>query len=174
MTTTQEMVLIGLIVKDLTENGSWCGETHIQKTAYIAKHVLNVPIESEFVLYKHGPYSFDLNKSLAHMKGRGILSLKANPGYGPSYSLNSAYWESLFKVVKVSMNDISDSVNRACVALAKKNVGDLERIATAFFVLQNYSNLSIDQMSKKINELKPHLSIELSRLSLQEAKKIFS
>ena len=35
MTTTQEMVLIGLIVKDLADNGSWCGETHIQKTAYI-------------------------------------------------------------------------------------------------------------------------------------------
>lgn len=173
MTTTQEMVLIGLIVKDLSDSGSWCGETHIQKTAYIAKHVLDVPMESEFVLYKHGPYSFDLNKSLAHMKARGVLSLKANPGYGPSYSLNLAYWESLFKIVNISIEKFSDVINKACVALAKKNVGELERIATAFFVIKNYSDLNIDQMANKINELKPHLSVELSRSSLNEAKEIF-
>ena len=64
---TQKALLAELIEK-LQENGSWCGETHVQKCAYFLEDLLGVPVGCEFVLYKHGPYSFDLHDALIEMK----------------------------------------------------------------------------------------------------------
>jgi hypothetical protein len=61
MTISADYALVGAIIKELADAGSWCGETHIQKTAYVAKELLGVPIAASFILYKHGPYSFDLS-----------------------------------------------------------------------------------------------------------------
>jgi uncharacterized protein YwgA len=95
MTTTKEYILIGGIVCSLNQNKSWSGETHIQKTAFIAKHVLLVPFESEFVLYKHGPYSFDLSSSLMKMRTQHMLEAIPQGQYGSSYELNSVLWSAL-------------------------------------------------------------------------------
>jgi hypothetical protein len=51
--------LIVALVEKLRENRSWAGETHLQKATYVLKRVLGVPIEFRFILYKHGPFSFD-------------------------------------------------------------------------------------------------------------------
>lgn len=67
MTTSKDMILLGGIASLLKKHGSWTGETHLQKTAYVTKAVLGIPLSASFILYKHGPYSFDLNKSIAHM-----------------------------------------------------------------------------------------------------------
>jgi uncharacterized protein YwgA len=75
MTRIKEFVLVGGIVRSLNAVGSWCGETHIQKTSYIAKHVKGVPLESDFTLYKHGPFSFDLNAVLNEMRSQNLLSV---------------------------------------------------------------------------------------------------
>ena len=73
MTSASEIHLVGRVVEILGEMHSWCGETHIQKTAYVAKVIKNVPFESKFILYKHGPYSFDMNGVLNHMRSQNIL-----------------------------------------------------------------------------------------------------
>ena len=52
-TEEKEAVLIALMT-GLREQESWCGETHVQKAAYILQEGLKVPIGLDFVLYKHG------------------------------------------------------------------------------------------------------------------------
>jgi hypothetical protein len=56
---SQDAVLVGL-ARRLYEQGSWTGETHIQKAAYLLHELLAVPFDFAFILYKHGPFSFDL------------------------------------------------------------------------------------------------------------------
>ena len=169
MTTSREMILVGGIVDRLTKAGSWCGETHIQKTAYVAKALRALPLESEFILYKHGPYSFDLNKSLNHMSARSVLLLELRGNYGPSYRLNEAMWAALNRASSNFFSTVVDTVEEICQRLARKNVAELERVSTAVFVNANFSALSSSDKIKKFVELKPHVPRELAQVAFEEA-----
>jgi uncharacterized protein YwgA len=170
MTTTKEMVLIGGIARSLAKHGSWCGETHIQKTAFIAKHAFKVALESDFVLYKHGPYSFDLNKSLSHMIARGVLRLETNPGYGP---LNEKFWEALNNSAENIFSRYSDNIEKACTVLGSKNVAELERVSTAFYLIDEDPEISDDDGAQKLSQLKPHIQADLARAAFVEAREKF-
>lgn len=174
MTTKQEMTLICAVVKNLTDRGSWCGETHIQKTVYLTKYLRDVPFESEFVLYKHGPYSFDLNKSLLHMRARNVLVLVSNAGgYGPSYQLNSGMWKALLGAFQGVYNENALKIQDICSKVARRNVSDLERIATAYYVSANFPEIR-DENGRvgKLTELKPHIGREMAALAFRELSTI--
>ncbi len=172
MTTSREMVLIGGIAAALKELGSWTGETHIQKAAYISKIKKQIPFESEFVLYKHGPYSFDMNKSIMHMLSRGMLVAESNPGYGPSILINAPLWKVLNSQLGDFYGQFDSSIRAVCGHLARKNVAELERIATAVFVSVNFSTLSLAERAATISRLKPHISSEVAIAALEEADTI--
>src|SRR2546425_53683 len=79
----QEAVLTGL-ARRLYESGSWSGETHVQKVAYVLNELANVPFSFNFILYKHGPFSFELRDELASMRADGLLERQSQPApYGP-------------------------------------------------------------------------------------------
>ena len=83
-TEEKEAVLIALMT-GLREQESWCGETHVQKAAYILQEGLKVPIGLDFVLYKHGPYSFDLHNLLGEMRADMLVTAQARSyPYGPT------------------------------------------------------------------------------------------
>lgn len=173
MTTSKDMITIGGIAKLLNENGSWTGETHLQKTAYIAKTVLDVPLSAEFILYKHGPYSFDLNKNIGHMLARGILSASQIPGYGPSLKVDEPMWIALNDAADNYFARIRDKVEKVCHALARKNVSQLERVSTAIFVMKNFSELNDSERAEKLTKLKPHISVDAANEAIKEANSLF-
>ncbi len=172
MTTTKEMVFIGGVARALRVRGSWTGETHIQKTSYIAKVKYNVPFESDFVLYKHGPYSFDMNKSIGHMLARSLLVADQNPGYGPNFNLNEKLWVVLNSIVGEAFNDYSVIIDSVCDKLAKCNVSELEKIATAVYMNANFPDLSLDERASKINQIKPHIDLDAARTALNYSNSI--
>ena len=57
-------VVITRLIETLRERGSWCGETHVQKAAFFLQELMEVPTRFHFILYKHGPFSFDLRDEL--------------------------------------------------------------------------------------------------------------
>jgi uncharacterized protein YwgA len=79
----RDAVLLSLI-KEMKDKGSWCGETHIQKAAYFLQELLGVPMGFEFILYKHGPYSFDLSDEVTAMRADSLLEYKTRVPYGPN------------------------------------------------------------------------------------------
>ena len=56
--------VVAQLVKVIRMNQGWAGETHIQKTLFFLQELLQVPTGYDFVLYKHGPYDFDLHDDL--------------------------------------------------------------------------------------------------------------
>ena len=56
--------------EQLRAAGSWAGETHMQKATYFLQHLMGVPLAFDFILYKHGPFSFDLRDELTAMRKR--------------------------------------------------------------------------------------------------------
>ena len=76
-------VLLSLIEK-LRDGDSWCGETHVQKGTYFLQDLLGVPLEFDFILYKHGPFSFDLSDEISWMRANDLLRLQPQQRpYGP-------------------------------------------------------------------------------------------
>lgn len=172
MTTSREMILVCGTAKLLHHYGSWCGETHIQKTIFVAKSICSVPFDSEFVLYKYGPFSFDLNKSLTHMTARNLLALISNPGFGPSYEINEKLWAGLNNAVDGFFSIHEPKLRIICEFLAPKNVSELERIATAIYI-ENFEECGsrVDR-ENRMAEIKPHIQGELAELAFDEAAQL--
>ena len=169
MTTSNEMILIGGVVKSLRGFESWCGETHIQKTCYVAKHVYAIPFESQFILYKHGPFSFDLNSAIGQMRAQQILS-STPQSYGSTYDVDSALWNAINTASDNMFEAYKTNVESICKVLAKKKVAELERVVTAVFVYINFFSDNVERMSQKLVELKPHISPREALLAFQEAE----
>src|ERR1700730_12290034 len=85
MSYSTRCALIVDLLKKLREHGSWCGETHIQKAMYISQDLAKANFGYKFIMYKHGPFSFDLKDELAAMRATGIIEFTfPQHGYGPS------------------------------------------------------------------------------------------
>ena len=69
MESIKRQVILLSLIESMKDNGSWCGETHIQKSMYFLQTMFLVPTDFEYILYKHGPFSFELRDSLGDMRG---------------------------------------------------------------------------------------------------------
>lgn len=149
------------LVEELEKFGSWCGETHIQKTAYFLQGLLGVPLGLEFILYKHGPFSFDLRDELTAMRGDFLLELRPRPApYGPSYTLGAGSGRLKSRYAS-TIADYRTRITFLAEQLGGLGVADLERYATALFVTLNGDQGSTtDERAARIHNLKPHISVE--------------
>lgn len=172
MTTSREMVLIGGTVKLLREGLSWAGETHIQKTAYVAKTLKRVPFESEFVLYKHGPFSFEMSTSLVHMRTRGLLSISQNPGYGPSFDVAEPLWKALDRSASNYFEKYEADIASISAVFASKNVAWLERVATAVYLNSLRPTSSVEDRAAELVQLKPHIPYALAMDAFTQVESI--
>ena len=84
MERINNILVILKLIESLKRHGSWCGETHVQKAIFSLQELKGIPLEFQFVLYKHGPFSFDLRDELTAMRADGLISFKiVNESYGP-------------------------------------------------------------------------------------------
>lgn len=159
----QDAVVVSL-VESLQAHDSWCGETHIQKATYFIKELFNIPLDFDFILYKHGPFSFDLSDELAAMRADTLLGLQfRSNSYGPSIVVGDSA-----KLLKEScpktLDKYTPAIEFVATRFGNKGVSELERIATALYVKQNDdTDGSVESRAQRIIELKPHVEIDLAR-----------
>jgi uncharacterized protein YwgA len=153
----RDAVLLSLI-KEMKTKGSWCGETHIQKAAYFLQELLEVPMSLEFILYKHGPYSFDLSDEVTAMRADNLLEYKARRPYGPSLFPTREGQDFLDRYPK-TLGKYAEKVHFIAENIGKMGVADLERLATALYVTLN-ENGEVKSRESRIAELKPHIKID--------------
>lgn len=164
----RQAVVLSLIEK-LDLYGNWCGETHIQKSLYFLQEMLGVPTEFDFILYKHGPFSFDLRDELNVMRANMIIKLQSNQyPYGPSHLPGDAA-ERLKELYPKTTKAYNRQIDFIAGKLANYRVAELERLATALYVtLEEGKEKSARVRAKRINELKPHVVVEEARLAVEE------
>ena len=151
-------ILLSLI-KKLNKVGSWCGETHVQKTLYFLQELTNIPTNFEFVLYKHGPYSFDLHDELAALQAINHLLLEPRKyPYGPSIKVTDIGC-SFLERCKSKLASYTVSIDGIVGELGNKSVAELERYATAFYVSTDRRwDSSKEERANAIHSLKHHIS----------------
>jgi len=173
MNRLQKGALLAELADQLRQQGSWCGETHLQKATYFLQELLNVPTGFDFILYKHGPFSFDLRDELTSLRADGLLELRVQPApYGPSLlpSSRSIEYRSRFQV---TIGNYSGAVAFIARVLGKKGVADLESLGTALLVTRQLGpTAAVEDRARRLQELKPHLSAAQALSAVQEVDEI--
>lgn len=156
-------VLLDLAI-ELRNHGSWGGETHVQKATYLLQELLGLPTGFTFVLYKHGPFSFDLRESLELMEAGRLIELQEQPyPYGPKIAEGPA--ASRFRTSTQTTPQFQQGIAFISKELGGAGVAELERIATALFVTRD-SEVAHEERIQRLVQLKPHVQS-------QEAKEAF-
>src|SRR4051812_47199628 len=88
MNRIEKVALICAIAEAMRQRGSWSGETPLQKSIYFAQEVFKIPLGFTFILYKHGPFSFDLRDELASIRADNLMEFRPNAyPYGPTLAV---------------------------------------------------------------------------------------
>lgn len=158
MNRFKQDALLAEMVEKLRYKGSWCGETHVQKAVYFLQALRGVPLNFTFILYKHGPFSFDLRDELTTMIADGFLELQAKWPYGPSL-FPTPVSEELRTGFPKTLERYRDDIGFVSDVLGDRNVHDLERLATALYVYFEHPEDSQRTQAKIVHQLKPHIPV---------------
>jgi uncharacterized protein YwgA len=160
-------ILLSLI-EHMNHRGSWCGETHVQKSAFVLQDLMHVPLNFDFILYKYGPYSFGLSDEIVAMRADSLLSLTpAAVPYGPKLAPGELT-EQLKRRFPKTLEKLTPKIDYVAEKLGNKNVTELEALTTLLFVHLKEHVTDPDLKIKRLQELKPHIKDELARKSSDE------
>ncbi len=171
MSYPKRAVILTELADKLYCAGSWCGETHLQKAAYFLQELLGVPLGYDFILYKHGPFSFDLHRELTELRADSLLQLEARPPYGPRL-VSTAVAPDIKKRFPKTLGKYKKQIDFVANHLGEKGVAELERLATAFYVTQEGEGKSQADRARRIHELKRHVTLDLALTAVDEIDRI--
>lgn len=156
----RDAILIRL-TEALREKGSWCGETHVQKAAYFLQEMVGVDMGFDFILYKHGPFSFDLRDELTAMRAGGMVAFQVKHAqYGPSI-VPDASADSLKRLFPNTLRNHESCIMFVADKFESKPVTELERVGTAFYVLRDLKGTSDSaKCAQRVHQLKPHIALD--------------
>jgi hypothetical protein len=151
--------LVVELANRLRAKGSWCGETHLQKALYIIQDLSKSNFGYKFVIYKHGPYSFELNSELTAMRAMNILEFQfPKEGYGPRIAPTS-FGERVYKSNEENIRAFFPIITFLTDWFAGSDVRYLEKVATAYYVTKKNPRDPAIERARKLNSLKPHVDI---------------
>jgi len=130
--------------------------------------LLKVPLGLDFILYKHGPFSFDLRDELTGYRADDLVSLESQWPYGARIrpTDRADYIQGLFSK---TVAQYKDRVAFVAEKLGHKGVAELERVATALFVTGRLgSGASTRERAQELTRLKPHVSLEDALAAVDE------
>lgn len=159
MNAYQRMALLLRLMELLREKGSWCGATHIQKSAYFAQDLTKVPFRYDFVIYKYGPFSSLLRDELSGMLALLVAELDVHDMFfSPKYGIGrrgrkvmETFGECIEKY-KNQLEFVSDKIGQM-------KIKELEQVGTALFVTREMGNeASVHVRCERLLRRKPHIA----------------
>lgn len=163
-----KVALLGDLILRLRNAGNWCGETHVQKTVYFLQIARRLALGYAFVLYKHGPYSFDLKLEMSRLFGRQMLvQVPSSPPYGPRLNVTKIMENHITRRRKM-IDDHSNHVDCVVQFVGKRGVAELERLSTALYVSVANGEEPVDSRARRMHELKPHISVQTATRAVEQ------
>lgn len=156
----KRQALILFIVRKLSEQKGWHGTLFVQRFIYLLQELLDVPLDLFFILYKHGPYSFELEEILTFLLERRFLKLKVprnqlSPTLVPGR--HAAYYDKKFKMEKSLLDPkvawLIEKVN-------KIPFGELTLVTYALYMLKQLQSQGKDEkdLVSEMHKLRPVFS----------------
>ncbi len=168
MDRLRNAAILTRLVSEMREQGSWCGETHIQKAVYLMQELLDVPLDFEYTLYKHGPFSFDLRDELTALRGDEYFKLEAMPiPYGPKLQVKERA-DYIQKKFPRTLGRNEQFIDFIAETAADRGVDELEGLATALYVTRNLGTDHESERAEELHRLKPHISEDRAQVFVDE------
>jgi uncharacterized protein YwgA len=173
MKRLQRAALLVNLAEKLINHGSWCGETHIQKSAYILQNLAGVPLELEYCLYKHGPFSFDLSDELTSLRADKIFDQEKQPyPFGPKLKPGEVA-EKVQELYPKTVLKYEQHLTFVADNLRDSNVKALERLATALYVTkEGKAGADVEARAARLNQFKPHVTLEEARQAVEDIDRL--
>jgi len=159
MNRLQRAAVLLTLLDALKRRGSWCGETHLQKSVFFLVMLCRVPLGFPFVLYRHGPYSFELSDEITALRADMLLVVQPREPYGPSLAPGPNA-ERFLANYQRTRDRYSYSIEYVAERLGRYRVVELERLATALFVTCESRATTVSARVARLRELKPHIHAE--------------
>lgn len=163
--------LILELVSELKKSGSWCGETHIQKSTFFLQEMFNVPLKLDYIIYKYGPYSFQLNDDLTALRAYDYLKIISLEPFGVTYELFDQE-NKLKKFFNSEIKKYSSKIKKVAAEFGIRNVVELERLATAYYLYKINGEKKLEKVAKSVHDIKPHVPYDLALKSIKEVLEI--
>ena len=168
MDRLKKAALVTRLIDQLREEDSWCGETHVQKAVYFLQSLFDIPTEFEFVLYKHGPFSFDLRDELTSLRADELVALEVQLPYGPRM-ITTERGKYIQQHRSKTLAKWEDAIEFVARKLGRKDVVELERLATALFVTKRAENgTSVEERTVELTRLKSHINVDTATNAIRE------
>jgi uncharacterized protein YwgA len=164
--------LILAVIEKLRAHRSWTGRTHVQKAIFLLNEVAVAKVPFNFVLYKHGPFSFALERELEQMESyAAIASETVESGYGVILRPGRNA-EFVKQQHRLSDSEV-DAIEKVACFVGRRNVADLERLASAVWIRSREGLGDSRLVAERIHQLKPHVSIADAEIADREISMLF-
>jgi len=142
------------------------GRTQLMKLCYFLQEIEGVPIRYDFRLFNYGPFDSEVLSDLGKACSRNTLKEQTvvyNRGYGYEITPGESA-QQLNTELETSNPQLTAQIDRVVKAFAGDGAGELELKSTILFVDREFYRDgqpgSIDTISKRVHEVKPHFSEE--------------
>jgi uncharacterized protein YwgA len=122
-------------------------------------------MDYSFILYKHGPYSFDLSDEIVSLIADKYLEAYSVVPRGSTFVLTKE-GKNLVNKNSNAIKPFLEGIDFVSKKVGKRNVNDLECISTALYVTKDLKSHDIEKRAKRLNELKPHIPFEKAEESI--------
>lgn len=172
MKRLQRAALLAELVEQMRAQNSWCGETHLQKATFFLQELLDVDLGYDFIVYKHGPFSFDLRDELGEFVSDRLIRYEPQlPPYGPRISTTEES-ERVQKIYPRTLARHARRIRFVAESLDARGVVDLERLATALYVTLESPQAGKDARARSLRLLKPHIAEPAALRAVEEVDEI--
>ena len=166
MDRIKKAAILTRLIDELSKKNSWCGETHVQKAAFFMQELTKVPMDFKFIMYKHGPFSFDLRDEITSLRADDFLKLEPKwPGTRLCPTERCKYIQGLYPK---TLDKYKQKIEFVATQIGDKSTGELECLATAFY-FSNVLNGQVpdDESPEKMTASKRHISLEQAKKAIK-------
>ncbi len=157
----ERFTLIAFLLKEMKKNGNWCGGTHVQKEILFLDLLFNVPLDLNYILYKHGPFSFGLRNDLSAMWAESLIRyIPQHYPLGPKIRIKKRS-EILMRIFPETVVKYQNEIVFVTKKLKDSGVIELEGLGTALWVSKKENiGPSVSARAKRLHKIKNHISEE--------------
>lgn len=168
MDRLERAALLLRLLEELHKQGSPCGQVHLQKAVYFAQGLMDIPLGFRFVLYRHGPFSFDLRDECTALRADHLLRFGSIQPWGAEYEPTDRK-EYLDGIYRDRVDRYSESIAFVAGTIGDKGGAELERLGTALFVtLDERTGSTAEDRSSRVTDLKPHIPTDKARMAVEK------
>jgi uncharacterized protein YwgA len=157
---------VATATEELRRANSWTGRIHLHKLLSTLQLTGLAQQPFEFQLYYYGPYSPDLDATIADMELMGCLDREyVKPGYGPRYKVTRSPGQHLSAPEKAALC-------KGAQAFGERKTTELELIATCLWMEKRQGIKDENEIAQRVRKLKPKYTLDEIRQHITKAHQL--